>query len=231
MTGDDRHLRTALPEIGAEGVSEGAGRWRIVLPPEVEVEAVWELAARQNLLVRKLTHRRDTLEEIFLKAMGHLSHTPRDSFQLSAADWTPSAGGPAADRWLFTNGDISATRDRSRDDGRGSWSFLVMPGAGCIRSGWSCCSRWRRSSGPSCAPASSISPITWSCCRGSNQNFASSSRSTAGSSRSSCTSRGRALSSSRRWPGPAFSRRTSRTTRCHSISAGPSRAGATPWRG
>jgi hypothetical protein len=26
--------------------------------------------------VRKLTHRRDTLEEIFLKAMGHLSSTP-----------------------------------------------------------------------------------------------------------------------------------------------------------
>ena len=33
--------------------------------------------ARQNLLVRKLTHRRDTLEEIFLKAMGHLAHTRR----------------------------------------------------------------------------------------------------------------------------------------------------------
>jgi len=29
--------------------------------------------------VRKLTHRRDTLEEIFLKAMGHLAHT-RESF-------------------------------------------------------------------------------------------------------------------------------------------------------
>ena len=26
--------------------------------------------------MRKLTHRRDTLEEIFLKAMGHLTHTP-----------------------------------------------------------------------------------------------------------------------------------------------------------
>jgi hypothetical protein len=25
--------------------------------------------------VRKLTHRRDTMEEIFLKAMGHLAHT------------------------------------------------------------------------------------------------------------------------------------------------------------
>jgi ABC-2 type transport system ATP-binding protein len=76
VTGDDRNLRMALPEIDAEGVSEGGGRWRIVLPAGVEVEAIWGLAARQNLLVRKLTHRRDTLEEIFLKAMGHLAHTP-----------------------------------------------------------------------------------------------------------------------------------------------------------
>jgi len=76
VTGDDRHLREALPEIGAEGVSEGAGRWRIVLPAGVEVEAIWALAAQQDLLVRKMTHRRDSLEEIFLKAMGHLSHTP-----------------------------------------------------------------------------------------------------------------------------------------------------------
>ena len=73
VTGDDRNLRMALPEIGAEGVSEGGGRWRIVLPAGVEVEAIWALTTRQDLLVRKLTHRRDTLEEIFLKAMGHLA--------------------------------------------------------------------------------------------------------------------------------------------------------------
>ena len=79
VTGDDRHLRAALPEIGAEGVSEGLGRWRIVLPPGVEVDKIWGLVGRQNLLVRKLTHRRDTLEEIFLKAMGHISHTPGES--------------------------------------------------------------------------------------------------------------------------------------------------------
>ncbi len=79
VTGDDRHLRMALPEIGADGVSEGGGRWRIVLPAGVEVDAIWALAARQNLLVRKLTHRRDTLEEIFLKAMGHLAHTAGES--------------------------------------------------------------------------------------------------------------------------------------------------------
>ncbi len=78
VTGDDSHLRTALPEIRAEGISEGGGRWRIVLPAGVEVEAIWGLAERQNLLVRKLSHRRDTLEEIFLKAMGHLANTPGD---------------------------------------------------------------------------------------------------------------------------------------------------------
>jgi ABC-type uncharacterized transport system ATPase subunit len=75
VTGDDRNLRAALPEIGADGVSEGGGRWRIVLPAGVGVEAIWALTARQDLLVRKLTHRRDTLEEIFLKAVGHIAHT------------------------------------------------------------------------------------------------------------------------------------------------------------
>ena len=75
ITGDDQNLRTALPQIGAEGVSEGGGRWRIVLPAGVEVEAIWAIATQQNLLVRKLTHRRDSLEEIFLKAVGHLSQT------------------------------------------------------------------------------------------------------------------------------------------------------------
>jgi ABC-2 type transport system ATP-binding protein len=85
VTGDDRNLRAALPEIGAEGVPEGGGRWRIVLPAGVEVEAVWRLVARQDLLVRKLTHRKDTLEEIFLKAVGHLAHTPGEAVGLPQA--------------------------------------------------------------------------------------------------------------------------------------------------
>jgi hypothetical protein len=72
-------------------VAEGGGRWRIVLPAGVELEAVWGLAARQNLLVRKLTHRRDTLEEIFLKAMGHLAQTPGESAAWS--DGAPQARG------------------------------------------------------------------------------------------------------------------------------------------
>ena len=38
--------------------------------------SIWALAARQDLLVRKMTHRRDSLEEIFLKAMGHCRTRP-----------------------------------------------------------------------------------------------------------------------------------------------------------
>jgi ABC-2 type transport system ATP-binding protein len=79
VTGNDERLRNALPTVGADGVTEGNGRWRIVLPPGVEVGVLWGLLAQQNLLVRKLTHRRDTLEEIFLKAMGHIAHTPGES--------------------------------------------------------------------------------------------------------------------------------------------------------
>ena len=63
---------------GADGVTEGGGRWRIVLPADVELSELWALLARQNLGVRKLTHRRDTLEEIFLKAVGHIRETPGD---------------------------------------------------------------------------------------------------------------------------------------------------------
>ncbi len=72
VTGDDRNLSAALREIGAEGVSETAGAWRIVLPIEVEVNALWRLTARENLQITKLAYRRDTLEEIFLKAVGHM---------------------------------------------------------------------------------------------------------------------------------------------------------------
>jgi ABC-2 type transport system ATP-binding protein len=72
VIGNDEKLRGALPRIGADGVTEGDGRWRIVLPPDVSVQRLWDLLGKQNLLVRKLTHRPDTLDEIFLKAMGQM---------------------------------------------------------------------------------------------------------------------------------------------------------------
>ena len=75
VSGDPLGFADSLRAIGAEGVAEGEGRWRIVLPRDVELREIWRIAARHELAVRKLTHRRDTLEEIFLKAVGHLPTT------------------------------------------------------------------------------------------------------------------------------------------------------------
>lgn len=72
VAGEDAGLAPALHELGVESVREGEGRWRMVLPPGVEIGALWRIVARLDLRVHKLTHRRDTLEEIFLKAVGHL---------------------------------------------------------------------------------------------------------------------------------------------------------------
>ena len=81
VTGDDSGLAMALRERGADGVTEGKGRWRIVLPIDVDLEVIWQLADREGLLVHHLTHRRDSLEEIFLKAVGHLETTLQDSLE------------------------------------------------------------------------------------------------------------------------------------------------------
>ena len=76
VTGNAAGFSDSLRAIGADAVSEGEGRWRIVLPTDVELREVWKIAARHDLAVRKLTHRRDSLEEIFLKAVGHLQAAP-----------------------------------------------------------------------------------------------------------------------------------------------------------
>jgi ABC-2 type transport system ATP-binding protein len=78
VTGEDGNLGAALRAQGAEGVTEGGGRWRVVMPAGVQLKELWTLLARENLGVHKLMHRRDTLEEIFLKAVGHIRETPGD---------------------------------------------------------------------------------------------------------------------------------------------------------
>lgn len=79
VTGDDAGLAEALRLRGAEGVTEGGGRWRIVLPAGVEIGVLWKLAAGEKLEIHRLTHRRDSLEEIFLKAVGHIRRTPGEA--------------------------------------------------------------------------------------------------------------------------------------------------------
>mgnify|MGYP000380344685 CR=1 FL=1 len=85
VIGDDSRLAEALLEEGAQAVNEGGGRWRVVLPPGVTVDGLWRLLARENLGVHKLNQRRDSLEEIFLKAVGHIRETPGGEAQREEA--------------------------------------------------------------------------------------------------------------------------------------------------
>jgi ABC-2 type transport system ATP-binding protein len=59
----------ALTELGCHCQSTGAGRIKMTLPPGMEVREIFRLAAERDLQLRRLNYRRDTLEEIFLKAM------------------------------------------------------------------------------------------------------------------------------------------------------------------
>ena len=41
----------------------------MVLPPGLEIRALYESAAQRNVQIRRLTYKRDSLQDIFLKAM------------------------------------------------------------------------------------------------------------------------------------------------------------------
>jgi ABC-2 type transport system ATP-binding protein len=59
----------AIERLGCEAAWSGNGRVKLVLPDAVEVRQLYQLAAEQNVQIRRLNHKRDSLEDIFLKAM------------------------------------------------------------------------------------------------------------------------------------------------------------------
>ncbi len=59
----------AMQALGCECASYGSGRIKLVLPEKVEVRDLYQVAAAQGVQVRRLNHRRDSLEDIFLNAM------------------------------------------------------------------------------------------------------------------------------------------------------------------
>ena len=59
----------AIEKLGCEAAWSGNGRVKLVLPEAVEVRQLYQLAAEQNVQIRRLSHKRDSLEDIFLKAM------------------------------------------------------------------------------------------------------------------------------------------------------------------
>jgi len=67
--GDDRAFAAAAEAIGCTCALLGPGRMKMVLPEAVAVKDLYKLAAAQQLQIRKLDYKRDSLQDIFLKAM------------------------------------------------------------------------------------------------------------------------------------------------------------------
>jgi ABC-2 type transport system ATP-binding protein len=67
--GDSASLAKALEEIGCECAFSGAHRLKAVLSEGIEIRDIYRLAAEREVQLRRLNYRRDTLEDIFLKAM------------------------------------------------------------------------------------------------------------------------------------------------------------------
>ena len=58
-----------MEKLGCETAPGAQGRIKLVLPDGLEVRRLYEIAAGQNVQIRRLNHKRDSLEDIFLKAM------------------------------------------------------------------------------------------------------------------------------------------------------------------
>lgn len=61
----------SVQALGCECASFGAGRLKIVLPDNIEVRQLYRLAAKHSVQIRRMNYRRDSLEDIFLKAMSN----------------------------------------------------------------------------------------------------------------------------------------------------------------
>jgi ABC-2 type transport system ATP-binding protein len=71
--GDLTKFVEAIKGLGCEYAITGDHRLKIVLQGGVEVRDLYQLAARERIQLRRLSYKRDSLEDIFLKAMenGH----------------------------------------------------------------------------------------------------------------------------------------------------------------
>ena len=71
--GDQEKFVKALAKLGCEYALSGGNRLKIVLQEGVEVRDLYRLADEEQVQLRRLSYKRDSLEDIFLKAMenGH----------------------------------------------------------------------------------------------------------------------------------------------------------------
>jgi ABC-2 type transport system ATP-binding protein len=69
LLGDYSAFVSSVEALGCECAPGSVNRLKVVLPEQVEIRDIYAAAAASNTQIRRLNFRRDSLEEIFLKAM------------------------------------------------------------------------------------------------------------------------------------------------------------------
>ena len=67
--GDERAFAAAAEALGCTCAMLGPGRLKMVLPESIAVRDLYKIAGEQQIQIRRLDYKRDSLQDIFLKAM------------------------------------------------------------------------------------------------------------------------------------------------------------------
>jgi ABC-2 type transport system ATP-binding protein len=67
--GDEDSFTAGVAALGVEMAAGGKQRMKLVLPAGVEVRDLYRLAAEHQVQIRRLDYKKDSLQDIFLKAM------------------------------------------------------------------------------------------------------------------------------------------------------------------
>ena len=67
--GELKHFMAGVGAMGCECASTSDHRLKIILQDGTEIRDLYKLAADTQVQIRRLTYKRDSLEDIFLKAM------------------------------------------------------------------------------------------------------------------------------------------------------------------
>jgi ABC-2 type transport system ATP-binding protein len=76
VLGDEAGFAAALEEIGCQCALAGGHRIKAVVSDAIEIRDIYRIAAERQTQLRRLNYRRDTLEDIFLKAMETMETEP-----------------------------------------------------------------------------------------------------------------------------------------------------------
>jgi len=95
VKGDQDRFVDGLVEMGCEVGIPNRRRLRVVLPQDVDIADLYELAASLFVQIRQLDYKRDSLEDIFLRAMDDALPTPQDDASVPGS--SSGEGGPARD--------------------------------------------------------------------------------------------------------------------------------------